>query len=129
MITGVGIDSVEIKRFQNWHTYPKKQLLKVFTETEITYCLSQPNQSAQRFAARFAVREAFFKALCSSYPEIKFPFLTCCKAIEVKHYPNGAPFLAIAWQQLNMPQEAPIQAICSLTHTDNTATALVILQK
>ena len=63
MIIGIGIDAVAIDRFNTWHTYPQEKLLRIFSEQEISYCLNNKQKSAERFAARFAAREAFFKAL------------------------------------------------------------------
>ena len=94
MILGIGVDTVEVNRFSEWHTYSKKKLLRIFSDEEIEYCLSNPNKSAERFAARFAAREAFFKALSYAYPSKNVPFLTLCKAIIIKKI-NSRPYIII----------------------------------
>lgn len=63
MVLGIGIDSVDIARFEQWHTYSHKKLLRVFSPAEIAYSLENPTKSAERFAVRFAAKEALFKAL------------------------------------------------------------------
>ncbi|EKD48706.1 MAG: hypothetical protein ACD_64C00176G0003 [uncultured bacterium] len=127
MITGIGIDAVEIERFAAWHTYPEKQLLKILSAEEIAYCKENPRLSAQRFAVRFATREAFFKAWNSAAPEQYIPFLTCCRSLTLKHNSNGAPLLHINWHILgfNSPLFFPL---ITLTHTNTTAIASVVLQ-
>lgn len=63
MIRGIGIDIEEIPRItalvEKWGD---RFLHKVFTTQEIEYCLAKP-KPAQHFAARFAAKEAFAKAL------------------------------------------------------------------
>lgn len=133
MILGIGIDSVEVKRFAAWSGKTLPQLKKIFSEAEIIYCLQNKRLSAQRFAVRFAAREAFFKALCSMSPDVIIPFLTLCKAVHVVHDDNKIPHLNIDWALLhtsnkNMTSEN-IRAHVSLTHSAITATAIVILEK
>jgi len=66
MIIGMGIDLVDVSRIESiifrWH---ERFLKRVFTDTEIKYCNNKKNP-AQRFATRFAAKEAFIKAL---YPK------------------------------------------------------------
>ena len=69
MIVGIGIDSVEINRFKNWKTYQYVKLRRIFSENEIAYCLAAPTKIDERFALRFAAREAFL----SSYGSPKQP--------------------------------------------------------
>ena len=61
MIKGIGIDSVEVARFAHWYSYPHASLRRIFSNTEIDYCLARTAQSSAHFAARFAAREAFLK--------------------------------------------------------------------
>ncbi|MBY0110269.1 MAG: 4'-phosphopantetheinyl transferase superfamily protein [Candidatus Babeliaceae bacterium] len=125
MILALGIDSVEIERFELWNTYNQKKLMRFFSQSEITYCLSIPEKSAERFAVRFATKEALFKALCQSYPEQRFYLHKVAKACEVQKK-TAAPRLLVDWQALNLPK---LTALISLTHTRQIASAAVILQK
>ena len=60
---GVGIDIESIARFENLQYEQNKAFYnKVFTKKEISYCLRRGKPS-QHFAARFAAKEAVFKAL------------------------------------------------------------------
>lgn len=63
MIIGIGIDLVDVKRFESIiFRWQHKFLKRVFTDTEIRYCNTKKHP-AQRFATRFAAKEAFIKAL------------------------------------------------------------------
>ena len=124
MIIGIGIDSIEIKRFELWKNYPKNKLLKIFSDQEINYCLENPIKSAERLAARFAAREAFYKALCQITTK-KTPFLTVCKHVQIRKNQNNAPVLHIDWKYLG---HSNINSFISITHTKTTATAFVVLE-
>lgn len=129
MIVGMGIDSVQVQRFNDWSTIPLTQLKKVFSEEEIAYCLKVPRLSAQRFAVRFAVREAFFKAF-SVMQKSPLPFLRVCKTLQLMHTDNNVPLLKVDWPKLAIdPNESNSFLVhCSLTHTADAATACVILE-
>lgn len=120
MIIGIGIDAVEIERFQNWHLYSTQRLLRIYSKEEIDYCLAIPAKSAERFAARFAVREALFKALCQA--GFSTSFFALCRLCTVIVTHNG-PHLHLdnaAWQH--------ITPLLTITHTSTTAIAVVVLQ-
>lgn len=131
MILGLGIDSVNINRFSQWAQFSRKKLQRIFSDNEIDYCLHIPILSAERFAARFAAREAFFKAVSLINPDHKIPFLTVCKKIEVIASPQKAPFLVVKSESFKDYQIEfdDISVVFSLTHSKDIATALVILQK
>jgi holo-[acyl-carrier protein] synthase len=132
MILGTGIDIIEIDRFAEWHTYSKKQLLRIFSDEEINYCLASPKKSAERFAARFAAREAFYKAYSSAFESHKIPFLTLCKAIEIVSLAGLPPSLILSENLLPKYFKINLKKIiihCSLSHSKNMAIAQVILER
>ena len=128
-MTSIGIDLVEIERFQRWHTYSDKQLRKIFSEQEIVYCRSISSKSAERFAVRFAAKEALFKALAPLYAK-PIPLLTLCSNAELTVRPTGVVW-NVRWQAF--AQYAPgadtskITISTSLSHTHTTACAVVII--
>lgn len=128
MIVGVGIDSVEIKRFEHWHTYNQKQLLRAFGQSEIEYCLANPTKSAERFAVRFAAREALFKAISAYVPAHTIPFLTVCRATTIIKKP--APEMQLNWSMLEPfgINNNALRIHLSMTHTQQIATTIVILE-
>lgn len=130
MIIGIGIDTIDVMRFADWHA--RADLHRLFSETEISYCRSDITLSAQRFAARFAAREALFKALSSSYNHT-IPFLVLCSGVSIEKTSCGAPLLKVDWHLLDSYLAQPIssQSITphiSLSHTATLATAMVILE-
>lgn len=63
MIKGLGNDIVKIDRIETMISkYGEQFLGKIFTENERTYC-EKKRLSALHFAGRWAVKEAFYKAL------------------------------------------------------------------
>jgi len=60
---GIGIDVVEINRFQEKPFESNKNFYKkIFFDSEIKYCLKQKN-SYQSFAAKFAIKESVIKSI------------------------------------------------------------------
>lgn len=128
MIAGTGVDIIEIVRFAHWHNYPRAQLRKIYSESEIAYCLTDTQKSAQRFAVRFALREALFKAVRVAMPENSVPFLTLCKAITLQQTPQTPPKILVHWQALHIAEPAYTVHI-SLSHSKTMAIAQVILEE
>ena len=66
MILGLGVDLVDVRRMEGIiFRWQERFLKRIFTEKEIHYCNNKKNP-AQRFATRYAAKEAFIKAL---YPK------------------------------------------------------------
>lgn len=126
MIIGIGIDSIEIERFALWHTYSHKQLARIFSPEEIEYCCAIQHKSAERFAVRFAAREAFFKALAHGNHQ-SMPFLAVCKKMRVIRNAKGAPVLLVDWHAFFTLLDTSPDIFLSLTHTQSVATAMVVL--
>ena len=95
IIPTIGIDLVEIDRFKYWHRYTNRRLRKLFSEREIAFCQSVSIKSAERFAARFAAKEALFKAL-APYAQKTPPLFTIFKALEITTSASGAQ-IHVAW--------------------------------
>ena len=129
MTPTIGIDLVEIKRFQHWHNYTDKQLRKLFSQTEITYCRAVSSKSAERFAVRFAAKEALFKAL-APYARGIVPLFTLCAASEIASDQYGVR-ISTQWDMIKNyyptldTNKLSIQT--SLSHTETTACAVVII--
>ena len=91
MIVGVGIDSVSINRIARLvEMYGQRFLNKIFTKDEIVEGLER-RDSAQYFAARFAAREAFFKALGTGWGRG-----ISLKEVSVKREESGRPLLSLS---------------------------------
>lgn len=121
MNINIGIDSVDIDRFAHFHTYSIKQLNRIFSPEEIEHCLSTPKKSAERFAARFAFKEALFKALTHQKGQPPCGLFTLFKSASLSK--NRVPQMSINWDALEVK---PQKVISSFTHTKNTACAVVV---
>ena len=129
MIIGIGFDAVDIDRFARWHTKSRQQLLRILSAEEIDYCLSTPAKSAERFAARFAAREALYKAIAPHCTK-KLPLLTLCAATTVTQT-TGAPHLVINVTTLGSyaPELLSYRMHLTLSHSKGCAFAAVIIEK
>lgn len=123
MIVGIGIDAVTIARFAHWHAKSDKQLKKIFSDEEITYCRSVPAKSAERFAVRFAAREALLKALSSIIQNLLF--LQVSKACTVTGIP---PRIYVDLSMLNIHKDR-LTVHLSLSHTQTDAYAVVVVER
>jgi holo-[acyl-carrier protein] synthase len=90
MVIGIGIDIIEIDRIKDSvDKYGEQFLNKVFTKNEIAYCLSKPDKY-QHLGARFAAKEAIYKALASNWTKG-----VSWQDIEIKNEPNGLPYAVL----------------------------------
>ncbi len=124
MIVGVGIDSVSISRIAGLlDRYGRRFLEKIFTEDEIAEGLGR-RDSAQYFAARFAAREAFFKALGTGWGR-GIPL----KEVGVTREESGKPLLSLSRRAKEAAESlgASISHL-SLSHEADIAQAIVILE-
>lgn len=115
-----GTDIIEIDRIENSiETLGDKFLNRVFTPKEIEYCESKKAQKYQHYAARFAAKEAAFKAI--SY-KLDNKFDIEWKDIEVVNNELGRPKLNIYKENLKDITNIDI----SISHCKKYATANVI---
>ena len=120
----IGIDSVEIERFQEWTHFSYNRLLKIFSKEELDYAFSLETKKLERLAVRFAAKEAFYKAL-APHVDSPLPFLRVCSSCSIISSAAGIPVLKISWEDLGLKSILIVQA--SFTHTQTTATAVVVL--
>jgi holo-[acyl-carrier protein] synthase len=123
MVTGVGIDIIEVERIAG--KIGKEQGFRelVFSAAEINYCESKTNKY-QHYAARFAAKEAFFKALGTGWMEG-----TAFNEIEITHDEKGKPLLILSGATaIAVQQKAPGAISVSLSHIKEMATAVVIIE-
>ena len=112
-----GTDIIEIERIkQAIENIGDKFLNTVFTEKEIEYCEARKNQKYQHYAARFAAKEAAFKAISGD---------SNCRcdwqSFEIEKQENGRPKLNILTE---IPHLSNIDI--SISHCKQYATANVI---
>ena len=120
-----GTDIIEIERIkESIEDMGKPFLDRVFTEKEIAYCESKKAQKYQHYAARFAAKEATFKAI--SCP-LNDKYSITWKDIEVLNDKQGRPAINL----YGVKQQEKIENIdISISHCKSYAVAyVVVLQK
>lgn len=124
MIAGIGIDLVEIARVERLlESKGERALRRLFTDSEIAYAQGRA-RPAMHLAARLAAKEAAFKALAGSDDAR----LIGWREVEVVSQPNGPPSLALHGRAESRALELGVQVVhLSMTHTDHTAGAVVVL--
>jgi holo-[acyl-carrier protein] synthase len=118
MVIGIGIDLVEVRRVKA--LLKKPNLGRIFTAQEIKYCRSKPNP-AESFAARFAAKEAFLKAIGTGWGTAQSPRLNEIE-VQMKDLLLTGKAKSIC-RKLKL-----IRTHLSLTHTRDYAMAVVILE-
>jgi holo-[acyl-carrier protein] synthase len=122
-IFGTGIDIVEIERIAEKISKEAGFRELVFSETEIGYCEPKTNKF-EHYAARFAAKEAFFKAIGTGWRNG-----TAFNEIETSNDVNGKPCLSFLGNTAAAMKELPLGKIeISLSHIKTLATAIVIIE-
>lgn len=123
MVTGVGTDIVEVERIAEKIGRERGFRELVFSAAEISYCESNTNRY-QHYAARFAAKEAFFKAMGTGWTEG-----TAFNEVEVTHDENGKPVITFTGATAATVQQKGIgRVLVSLSHITALATAVVIIE-
>ena len=124
MIVGTGIDITEVPRIAAAiERFGARFLHRVYTAQEIAYCQSKRN-ATERFAARFAAKEAAMKAIGTGLRRG-----VTWHDVEVGHEPGGRPTIAFTGRAAEFAHRLGAKrASLSITHTESTAMAQVILE-
>ena len=123
MITGNGIDIVDVKRIEeSIRNYGTQFLEKIYTQEEIQYSLMYKHSPYQRFAARFAAKEAFAKAVGTGFTD---GFLQ--NQVGVVNDKKGKPNI-ILFDKMH-EKYGMLNIRLSLSHTDDLAIAYVIVEE
>ena len=124
MIFGHGIDIVEVSRIQKAIEKSDSFTKKVFTEKEIAYCEAR-NTKIQSYAARFAAKEAFLKALGTGWSSG-----IAWTDIETVNDADGAPHINLFSVAKEIFDDKKCSSVyVSLSHVKETAIASVIIEK
>jgi len=124
MIFGIGIDIIEVRRVEKLSQKSDKYVKKIFTQNEIDYCRKFKNGS-QNFAGRFAVKEAFSKAMGTGISNgLKF------NQIETVNDKLGKPEIVLYGRTKEIFKERNLRfSHVSIAHLKDYATAVVIIEK
>ncbi|EOT40598.1 holo-ACP synthase [Enterococcus columbae] len=116
MIKGIGIDAVELSRIKKIIEEKPQFVKRVLTPKEFAVFQSlSKHRQVEYLGGRFACKEAFSKAYGTGIGAVTF------QEIEVLNNEKGAPIVT-------MSPFTEGQAFVSITHTDTTAFAQIILE-
>ena len=124
MIVGTGIDIAEVPRIaESIERFGERFLRRVFTEEEIRYCDSKTNR-VERYAARFAAKEAAMKALGTGWNRgVRW------RDIEVLRQPGSRPTIKFHGVAAEFAAKLGTKNVAlSISHTPELAIANVILE-
>ena len=123
MIAGIGTDITEVGRFEKWVKNPE-MLERFFNEKECGFSGSIASQ-CQHYAARFAAKEAFSKALGTGITGFNL------KEVYITKDSEGKPLLNIEGEALSIMKErlGECNSYVSLSHEKEYAVAFVVLER
>jgi len=124
MIVGTGIDIAEVRRIrQAIERFGDRFLHRIFTASEMRYCDSKANRM-ERYAARFAAKEASMKALGTGWNHgVRW------RDCEVTRLPGGRPTIVFHGVAAEFAARLGVKnAALSISHTTEQAIAQVILE-
>jgi holo-[acyl-carrier protein] synthase len=124
VIVGLGVDIAEVDRVRAAIERRGQALFKrLFTPREIAYCETHRN-SYERYAGRFAAKEAAMKALGTGWRRgVRWI------DIEIVRLPSGKPSLELRGRAREFAERLEVKNISlTITHSGNTALAQVIFE-
>jgi len=124
VIVGSGVDIIEVPRVAAAiERFGQRFLRRIFTEDEIRYCQSKLNR-VERFAARFAAKEAGLKALGTGLRGG-----IAWRELEVRREASGRPTMVFSGKAAEFADRIGAKRVAlSLSHTEMHAIAHVILE-
>ena len=124
MVVGLGIDVIENERIaQSLERFPERFVSRIYTDREKEYCQGRA-RPAIHFAARFAAKEAAFKALGTGWARGVH-----WKDVEIERLPSGQPILHLYGGALEQATSlGASRFLVSLTHDQTISAAVVIME-
>jgi holo-[acyl-carrier protein] synthase len=122
MTIGIGTDIVEIERIKNAvEKYGERFVNRIFTESEQEYCDMFKGTSYLHYAARFAAKESFSKAIGTGITNgFKFSEIT------IRNEESGKPVVELSGGMKEKYGHLTIHI--SLSHTESDAVAFIVLE-
>ena len=123
MIVGIGTDITEIARIEKAvEKYGSRFSDRIFTKHEQEYCESYKKGKFEHYAARFAAKEAFSKAIGTGITD-GFKF----NEIGITNETSGKPVIQLYGGLLERWGDCKIHI--SLSHTSTLAIAMIVLER
>jgi holo-[acyl-carrier protein] synthase len=119
-VIGIGNDLVDIERFRRALERTPSLRERVFTEAERSYADARSDPT-ERYAVRFAAKEAAMKALGVGLGEIAL------RDIEVQRGESGAPQLVLHGTAAELAEARGVRRwLITLSHSETVAQAIVV---
>ena len=123
LIFGTGTDIIEVDRVKDQISKDNGFKETIFTVNEITYCESKKNK-AQHYAARFAAKESFFKAIGTGWR-----YGMAFNEIEILNNELGKPEVFLHGKTKEFAKDQGINKIhVSISHLKKIVNAIIILE-
>ena len=123
MIAGIGIDIIEISRIKaSVEKFSDFFLKKIFTDSEILFCSAKVNKY-QHYAARFAAKEAIYKAFPQDVQN-RLNWLS----IEISSDKFGLPHVNLHNSAKELENQG-FKVFISITHSQEYAACVALVQK
>ncbi len=124
MIFGIGTDIIEVARIEKQVSKDNSFRDRIFTPREIEYC-EKRRSKAMNYAARFAAKEAFFKAIGTGWRGgLAF------QDVEIVNDELGRPSIVLYGKAKAFAEENGLtNIIVSLSHVKDMANAIVVIEK
>ena len=125
MIIGIGVDITEISRIEKAiETNGDRFVRRVYTDGEIAYC-EQYARKGERYAVRFAAKEAARKAIGAAVPLKALSW----HDVEIISSTEGAPQLRFHGRAAELVRQLGVtRSHVSLSHAQDQAIAFVVLE-
>jgi holo-[acyl-carrier protein] synthase len=122
MILGIGLDLCEVERIRRLLEKDRGRFVRrVYREAEIAYCDARRKPEIH-YAARFAAKEAFLKALGRGWR-------LGWTQVEVVRMASGKPDLLLTGKAAEAAESRGVRHVhLTLTHTPETAAAVIVLE-
>ena len=125
MICGIGTDIAKVSRFEKWVKQPS-MIERFFNEKERCKAgIKSDAAKCEHYAARFAAKEAFSKALGTGISGFGL------QEVYIINDENGKPELKVEGAALSLMKEkfGECKVFVSLSHEKEFAVAFVIIEK
>ncbi len=124
MILGIGVDLCEVERIEAAIVrHGERFLTRLYTPEERAYCDSKPNRM-ERFAGRFAAKEAAMKALGTGWSRG-----VTWRDFEVARAASGQPVILLHGSARKIADKLGVgRALVTITHTKSMAMAQVVME-
>jgi holo-[acyl-carrier protein] synthase len=121
-LIGIGVDLVEVDRIRRTLARTPALVERLFTDAERAYC-ERRRDPTERFAARFAAKEAVMKALGVGLGAVGW------HEVEVVRAESGRPSLALSGRAADLAAElGVVRWHLTMSHTTRVAEAIAVAE-